>query len=271
LAIRRKIDLHKTMFLLPSIVTLSSIFCGFDSIRLSATATGEDDYYRASILIIFAMFFDMLDGRVARLTKTQSAFGLQLDSLADVLSFGVAPALLVYKATLYQRPMAGLIVSFVFVGAAACRLARFNVLSMGTDGAPRKPGKYIVGLVVPGAAGIVVSLVVANHAIGGDLLGPKYVWSMLGLTLFLSFLMVSTVRFRSFKDLKLNAGSAALVVFVVASSAVVSLQTRPAFVLLWLLACYVFIGIGEAVVSIPRRKRERAAAALSGRHSIPPE
>lgn len=269
--IRKKLDLHKTMFLLPNIITLSSIFCGFDSIRLSASATGEDDYYRASILLIFAMFFDMLDGRVARLTKTQSAFGLQIDSLADVISFGVAPALLVYKGSLYQRPLAGLIVSFIFAGAAACRLARFNVLSMGDDGKPRKPGKYIVGLVVPGAAGIVVSLVVANHAIGGDLLGPRYVWAMMALTLFLSFLMVSTVKFRSFKDLKLNARSAALVFFVVASSAVVSLQTKPAFVLLWLLSCYVGIGLAESVVSIPRRKRERAAAALAGRRSLPPE
>ena len=269
--IRRKIDLHKTMFLLPSIVTLSSIFCGFDSIRLSATATGEDDYYRASILIIFAMFFDMLDGRVARLTKTQSAFGLQIDSLADVISFAVAPALLLYKASLFQRPTAGLIVAFVFVGAGACRLARFNVLSMGNDGAPRKPGKYIVGLVVPGAAGIVVSLVVANHAIGGDLLGPKYVWAMMALTLFLSFLMVSTVRFRSFKDLKLNARSAALVVFVVALERGRLPADATGFVLLWLLGCYVAIGIGEALVSIPGRKRERAAAALAGRRGSPPE
>jgi CDP-diacylglycerol--serine O-phosphatidyltransferase len=272
LAARRKIDLHKTMFLLPSIITLSSIFCGFDSIRLSASSSGEDDFHRASILIIFAMFFDMIDGRVARLTRTQSAFGLQLDSLADVISFGAAPALLLYKASLYQRPTAGLIVAFIFTGAAACRLARFNVLSMGTDGTPRKPGKYIVGLVVPGAAGIVVSVVVANHAIGGDLLGPKYVWGMMTLTVLLSFLMVSTVKFRSFKDLKLNARSAALVLFVVASSAVVSIQLRPAFVLVWLLGCYVAIGIGEALVGIPERKRERAAAAaLASRRGPPSE
>src|SRR5205823_6384681 len=119
--LRRKIDLKKTLFLLPNIITLSSIFCGFDSIRLSGSvppgATGpvaDDDFYRASLLLIFALFFDMLDGRVARLTKTQSAFGLQIDSLADVVSFGVAPALLVYKWSLSQKPLAGLIVSFLF-------------------------------------------------------------------------------------------------------------------------------------------------------------
>ena len=84
---RQKLDLRKTLFLLPNMITLSSIFCGFDSIRVSATATSSDDYYRASLLLVYALFFDMLDGRVARLTKTQSAFGLQIDSLADVISF----------------------------------------------------------------------------------------------------------------------------------------------------------------------------------------
>jgi CDP-diacylglycerol---serine O-phosphatidyltransferase len=272
LSIRRKIDLHKTMFLLPNIITLSSIFCGFDAIRLSASATSEDDYYRAAILIIFALFFDMLDGRVARLTRTQSAFGLQIDSLADVISFGVAPALLVYKGSFYQKPTAGLIVAFVFAGAAACRLARFNVLSMGDGGKPTKPGKYIVGLVVPGAAGILISLVVANHAVAGDLLGPRYVWAMMGLTLFLSFLMVSTIKFRSFKDLKLNGRSVALVFFVVGSSAVVSLQTKPAFVLVWLLAFYVALGLAESLFSIPRRKRDRLPSLVPGeRRSLPPE
>ena len=158
----RKLDLRKTLFLLPNIITLSSVFCGFDSIRISATAQGDDDYYRGSLLLVFALFFDMLDGRVARLTKTQSAFGLQIDSLADVISFGVAPALLVYKWSLWQRPTAGLVAAFLFAAAGAVRLARFNVLSMGESGAPTKPGKYIVGLPVPGAAGILISLVLAE-------------------------------------------------------------------------------------------------------------
>jgi CDP-diacylglycerol--serine O-phosphatidyltransferase len=265
---RRKIDLKKTLFLLPNIITLSSIFCGFDSIRLSATSTGDDDYYRASVLLIFALFFDMLDGRVARLTKTQSAFGLQIDSLADVISFGVAPALLVFKWSLYQKPLAGLIISFLFAGSGAVRLARFNVLSMGESGSPTKPGKYILGLPVPGAAGILISLIVANHAVAGDLSGPRYLWPMMVLTVFLAFLMVSTIKFRSFKDLKLNARSVALVFFAVGSSAVVSLQTKPAFVLVWLLSFYVFIGLVETIMGVPasmRRRRERAE-----RTSLPP-
>ena len=215
------------------------------------------------------MLFDMLDGRVARMTKTQSAFGLQIDSLADAISFGVAPSLLVYKWSLVQRGTLGLVVAFTFAAAGAVRLARFNVLSMGESGKPTKPGKYIVGLPVPGAAGILVSLVVANHAINGDLSGPKYVLAMMLLTGFLSFLMVSTIRFRSFKDLKLNARTIGLVLFAVASSAVVSLQTKPAFVLVWLLGFYVIIGVVETLVALPSevaRKRREAAE----RSSLPP-
>ena len=263
----RQLDLRKTLFLLPNMITLSSIFCGFDSIRLSGGATTDDDFYRASLLLVFALFFDMLDGRVARLTKTQSAFGLQIDSLADVISFATAPALLVYRWSLYQKGTVGLVVAFVFAGAGAVRLARFNVLSMGESGKPTKPGKYIVGLPVPGAAGILISLVVANHAVTGALQGPRYTWAMMVLTLFLAFLMVSTIKFRSFKDLRLNAASIALVTFAVGSSAVVSLQTKPAFVLVWLLTFYVAIGLVETIVSYPRRRREKRA---ERRSSVPP-
>jgi CDP-diacylglycerol--serine O-phosphatidyltransferase len=266
---RRKLDLRKTLFLLPNIITLSSVFCGFDSIRLSATAQSDDDYYRGSLLLVFALFFDTLDGRVARLTKTQSAFGLQIDSLADVISFGVAPALLVYKWLLWQQPTEGLFASFVFAAAGAVRLARFNVLSMSETGAPTKPGKYIVGLPVPGAAGILISLVLANHAMGDELRlhGPRYVWAMVGLTIFLSFLMVSTIKFRSFKDLRLNARTFLLVAFAVGSSAIVSLQTRPAFVLVWLLSFYVVIGLVETVLQLTRRAARRG---VDSRRSLPP-
>lgn len=273
---RKKLDLRKTLFLLPNMITLSSIFCGFDSIRLSAQAplgsAGDDSYYRASLLLVYALFFDMLDGRVARLTKTQSAFGLQIDSLADVISFGCAPAILVYKWSLYQIDTSGVVFAFVFVGAGAVRLARFNVLSMGESGKPQKPGKYIVGLPVPGAAGILISLVVANHAVSGDL--HAYVWPLAGLIAFLAFCMVSTIKFRSFKDLKLNARTVGLVLFAVISSAVVSLKTKPAFVLVWLLTFYVAIGLIETMIAIPgnirRRRTTGDEAPAVTRSSIPP-
>lgn len=266
---RRKVDLRKTLFLLPNLITLSSIFCGFDSIRISATATGDDDYYRASILLVYALFFDMLDGRVARLTKTQSAFGLQIDSLADVISFGVAPALLVYKWSLFQQGTAGFVVAFLFAAAGAVRLARFNVLSMGEGGRPMKPSRYIVGLPVPGAAGVLVSLVVANHAASSGLSGPKYVYPMMALTVLLAFLQISTFRFRSFKDLKPNARTFGLVLFMAVSSVLVALRTTPAFVLVWLLSVYVAIGIVETMIGLPSRLKKPKAEATE-RRSLPP-
>ncbi|WP_437637810.1 CDP-diacylglycerol--serine O-phosphatidyltransferase [Sorangium sp. So ce854] len=252
---RRRFELRKTLFLLPNLITLSSIFCGFDSIRRSATAQSEDDFYRAALLIVFAMFFDTLDGRVARMTKTQSAFGLQIDSLADIVSFGVAPSILVYQWTLHRFDLAGLLVSFFFTACGAVRLARFNVLSMGEAGKPTKPSKYIVGLPIPGAAGILVSIVVADHAAAGAIGGERYASAILATTTILSLLMVSTIRFRSFKDLRLNVRTVLFVAFAIGSSAVISTQLQPAFVLVWLLGFYVLLGIFESLWHLPARLR----------------
>jgi CDP-diacylglycerol--serine O-phosphatidyltransferase len=254
----RRVDLRKTLFLLPNLITLSAIFCGFDSIRLSAAAESEDDLYRAALLIVFAMFFDMLDGRVARMTKTQSAFGLQIDSLADVISFGVAPAVLVHSWTLKSFGVLGLSASFAFCAAAAVRLARFNVLAMGEDGKPSRPAKYFLGLPTPGAAGILVSIVVANHAMGGTIGGREYASIILAITTMLAVLMVSNVEFRTFKDVRLNLRSGAFVGFAVLSSVVISAKMKPAFVLVWLLGSYVVFGLCESLWRLPARLRARA-------------
>jgi CDP-diacylglycerol--serine O-phosphatidyltransferase len=245
--IQRRFALKKTLFLLPSMITLSSVFCGLDSILMSASARGEDAYYRSALLIVFAMFFDTLDGRVARMTKTQTGFGLQLDSLADAISFGCAPSVLVYQSTLHRLSWVGLSACFLFTACGAIRLARFNVLSIAEAGHATKPSKYIVGLPIPGAAGILVSIVVANHAVAGALASEYYAWLILLVTLILSGLMVSAVRFRSFKDIKLNAGTALFVGFAVGSSVVISTQTKSAFVLLWLMGCYILLGIWESL------------------------
>lgn len=245
-------DLSKTLFVVPNAITLAAVFCGFNAIRIVATASPEgaartDDFYRAALLLIFSMFFDLMDGRVARLTKTQSAFGLQLDSLADIVSFGVAPALLVHQWVLYRLPTAGLLAAFGFVACAAIRLARFNVLSSSEEGAPMVPGKYILGLPSPPASGVLISLVVANHAVDGALGDPRYTLAILVMTVVISLLMVSSVRFRSFKDLRLNTGTIFLVVFIVISSAFVWRQFKPQFVLVWLLSFYVLIGVIETL------------------------
>lgn len=256
---QRRLNLRRTLFLLPNLVTLSSIFCGFYAIILSATGQGDDAFFRAALLIVFAMFFDMLDGRVARATKTQSAFGLQLDSLADLVSFGAAPALLIYSWTLSRLGLVGMFAAFAYVACGAIRLARFNVLSMDPSGAPTAPPKYIVGLPIPGAAGILVSLVVVNNALEGALGRLQYVEVILAVMLVLAWLMVSSVRFRSFKDLKLNVRTAVFVAIAIGSSAVISTQLEPAFVLLWLLGAYVTLGIVEWVLALPKRLRHAAA------------
>jgi CDP-diacylglycerol--serine O-phosphatidyltransferase len=262
---RTKVDLRKTLFVLPNLITLGSTFCGFNAIRLVAKDEPDaTDIYRAAVLLIFAMLFDLMDGRVARMTKTQSAFGLQLDSLSDVISFGVAPAFLVYKWVLYREPTLGLITAFGYVACAAIRLARFNVLSSTPSGAPVKPGNYIIGLPTPPASGILISIVLANHAVGGAIGSESNTIILFIVMVALSLLMVSNVRFRSFKDLRLDTGTVLFVLFVIASSAFVWQRFKPQFVLVWLLGFYVLIGIAESI-------RDLAQRLFSGpRDSAPP-
>ncbi len=255
---RVRVDLRKTLFVLPNLITLGSIFCGFNAIRVVALDNPTtDDFYRAAILLMVAMLFDLLDGRVARMTRTQSAFGLQLDSLADIVSFGVAPSLLVYKWVLYRYPVPGLIVGFLFTACGAIRLARFNVLSSSPAGAPVKPSKYTVGLPIPPASGIQISLLLANHALGGALSHERYTLALFGVTIALSLLMVSSFRFRSFKDLTFNVANGLLVLFGIGSSVFVWQYGKPQFVLLWLLGFYVTIGLVETVRALPERLRRR--------------
>lgn len=250
-----KINLRKSLFILPNLFTCSSIFCGFYATLLVLADPNEDDFYRAALLIVFAMFFDTIDGRVARLTRTQSAFGVQLDSLADVVSFGVAPAVLVYRWSLQELGALGIFVSFAYLACGAIRLARFNVLAMGESGAPKKPGKYILGLPIPGAAGILVSLVVANHAVAGALPGSPLI--ILGVVCALAFFMVSSIKFRSFKDLRLTWRAVVFVVLAIGSSAAIALRFHVSFALVWLLTSYILIGLVEAVFNLSRRSIRR--------------
>jgi CDP-diacylglycerol---serine O-phosphatidyltransferase len=253
------INLRKSLFILPNLFTLSAIFCGFYAILLSGSQPTDDDLYRASLLIIFAMFFDMVDGRVARLTRTQSAFGMQIDSLADVVSFGVAPAQLVYAWSLHELGSLGVAATFAYVACGAIRLARFNVLSTDTTGRPKKPSKYIVGLPIPGAAGILVSLVAANHAMEGELAARHApIAIVMGL---LAFFMVSTIKFRSFKDLRLSFRTAGLVMLAVGTGVLMAVKLHVAFALGWMLTSYVAIGLLETLIGLSRRLRRREPAA----------
>ncbi len=262
----RRIDLRKTLFLLPNLVTLASVFCGFNAILiLSQPNMSSDTVGRAAILLLFAMLFDLLDGRVARMTKTQSSFGLELDSLADVISFGVAPALLVYKSSLKQFGDIGMLAAFLFVACGVVRLARFNVMTGSGNGEPTKPGRTTVGLPIPPAAAGIIAIVVAQPKLLLDRAGDAYAQISLGLTVFLSLMMVSTVPFRSFKDLKLNTSTVLLVSFAVGSSAFVWRHYSVHLVLVWLLSIYVVIGMLEALRVLARRIRKPLA-----RQSVPP-
>lgn len=254
----RRFDLKKTLFILPNAITLAAVFCGFNALVTIANAgekTATDDFYRAAVFLIFSMFFDLMDGRVARLTRTQSAFGLQMDSLADVISFGVAPALLVHQWVLHRLPVIGLLASFGYVACAAIRLARFNVLSSADDGTPTVPGKYIVGLPSPPASGVLIALVLSNHAVGGAFGDPDHTLAIGGLTIALGLLMVSSVRFRSFKHLEFSAATVVFVLLAASSSAFVWVKYKPAFVLVWLLGIYITLGLFETVVHLTQKWR----------------
>lgn len=259
---------RKWLYILPNLFTLSSIFCGFYAMTLASGEATPERLYAASLAILFGMLCDGLDGRVARLTRTQSDFGVQLDSLADVITFGAAPALLVWKWALAPMGLAGLLVAFAFAACGALRLARFNVLEMrGAKG----NSAFFVGLPIPLAAGVIVSLVVAHYkTFGGEqtpAAGPVAVLVML-----LSYLMISSVRYRTFKRMRLSRRTAAIFAFFLTSAVLVSIQYRASYALVAFAALYVFAGLAEEVLHFRQRREERlaarAAATADGRTAL---
>ena len=209
---------RRGMYILPSLFTCGNIAAGYyafvESIRGSASSDPAA-FDRAALAILFALIFDSLDGRIARLTNTSSAFGKELDSLADVITFGVAPSLLAYlwgvrqvvpwaSAALTERlTNLGLIICFLFLICGACRLARFNI---SVNPQPRNPGrpdrKYFVGMPIPAGAGVVAAVV--HFEAGSPIHNGWLCLLWLGLIAFVGFLMVSSWRFWSGKELDLN-------------------------------------------------------------------
>ncbi|WP_437631696.1 CDP-diacylglycerol--serine O-phosphatidyltransferase [Sorangium sp. So ce854] len=247
----RPAAVSRMLVLLPSLITLSSVFCGFDAVRRSASARSGEDLQRAALLVLVAMVLDTLDGRVARMTRTQSAFGRELDSLADLVSFGVAPAVLVYQCALHRLGLAGVLGGFVFTACGAIRLARFNVLATRDAGRAAPPPRYIVGLPVTGGAGVLLAIVMPEGAAGRLPGGADAAPAVLAAILVASLLMVSTIRFRSFKDLRFDAGAALLIAFALGSSALVSARWAPGFVVAWLIGAYVLLGVAESLWRLP--------------------
>ncbi|HZI12249.1 MAG TPA: CDP-diacylglycerol--serine O-phosphatidyltransferase [Myxococcus sp.] len=252
--------LRKLMFVLPNLFTVTSIFCGFYAITLCSGEATPVQLYQAALAVLFAMFFDGFDGRVARLTKTQSDFGVQLDSLADVISFGAAPALLVYKWALSPLGFGGLFIAFAFAACGALRLARFNVL------AARNPhgggGSFFVGLPIPLAAGMLVSVIISHHAAsGGVALHEAAAVPVAVAVAGLSLLMVSTVRYRTFKDTRPNRRSALVFMLMVVGGVVIATRFHPAWLLVACCGAYLAMGLVESAVGVRSRLVARKVAA----------
>lgn len=246
---RLPFDLKKALFILPNAFTVASICCGLYAI-LKATAPNADstNFYHAALAIFYAGFFDLFDGRVARLTKTQSDFGVQMDSLADVISFGVAPSVLVYRWALADLGTLGTAVAFIFCACGAIRLARFNVLAARGEGS----STWFLGLPIPVAASTLVALVVAQYKSFGVPVQAKM--SVVGLTLVLSYLMVSSVRYYTFKTFRPTARTMPLVLVAGALGLFVTFQFRFSVAVVGAIGAYIFYGLIAEVIFYRRRK-----------------
>lgn len=183
-----KKDVPKGYYILPNLFTTGTLFSGF----FAMVSAMNGKFHIAAWMILVAGVFDGLDGKVARLTNTSSRFGVEYDSLADVVAFGVAPGLLMYSWALQPFGKWGWAAAFCYVACGALRLARFNVQSTTAD------TKYFVGMPIPGAAAIAATCILIFYELGGE--GTVQKWSILFLVVLLAALMVSKVPYYSFKD-----------------------------------------------------------------------
>jgi len=219
---------RRGIFLLPSLLTSGNLFCGF----LALVLASQSRFTEAAVALFVAMVLDTLDGKVARLTKTTSQFGVEFDSLADVVSFGVAPAYVLYAFAFAPLGRAAWLGSFLFVICGALRLARFNVYSGVTD------RRYFVGLPIPAAAGIVASVVLL---LGDDEI-PQWLGAAIAAgTYVVSILMVTTFRYYSFKEIDFARRRPASVLVLVVL-AVLIVATHPQWFLFLLFSAYVLSG-----------------------------
>ncbi len=246
---------HGYILVLPSMFTTGNLFCGFYSILRSFS----HDFEHAGYAVLVAGIFDLLDGRVARITKSTSKFGVEYDSIADVISFGVAPAILAYVWGVQLFGRVGFAAAFFFAACGALRLARFNTIS------EELPKSYFLGLPIPAAANLVAATVIAQSDLGWS--APEPV--MLVLLFALGILMVSGIRYRSFKDFDLrHRRSFFLLVLMVALLAFVAI--RPELALCVLFGYYVAWGPVRELLGLMRRATTRKRhLSPSGPLSIP--
>jgi CDP-diacylglycerol--serine O-phosphatidyltransferase len=235
---------HRGIYLLPNLFTTGALFAGFYAI---ISAIGGR-YETAAVAIFIAMILDSLDGRVARMTNTQSEFGAQYDSLSDMVSFGVAPALVMYLWAFLPLGRLGLFAAFVHTAGGALRLARFNTQIASAD------KRYFQGLPSPAAAAILAGFIALSVDRGYDSSSLGYI--ALILTISTGLLMVSNFRYYSFKEIDLK-GKVPFVVAIAVMLAIAFIMAQPQTMLFLLFLSYAISG--PVFTLIMRRKRKLQA------------
>jgi CDP-diacylglycerol--serine O-phosphatidyltransferase len=241
---RRRRERRRAIYVLPNLFTTASLFMGFFSM-ISAV---EGRFFVAALAILASLVLDGLDGKIARATRTTSRFGVEYDSLADLVAFGVAPAMLVFRWGLEDFGRLGWLAAFLFVACGALRLARFNVQveEVGT--------KHFVGLPIPAAASMIATTVLLLDQLGQP--GPVSYWPVVAAVFVLSFLMVSNIPYLSFKELGLaQLKSFNWLVGLVLFFILVAVQ--PQVMGFLLMAVYVTLGPVGARLLARRRAAER--------------
>src|SRR5512139_729046 len=226
---RPHIKMRKGVYILPNLFTTGNLFCGFWAI----ISVFQEKFFYAAVAILLACVFDVLDGKVARLSGATSKFGVQYDSLADLVSFGVAPALLAFSWALRPYGRFGWLAAFLFVVCGALRLARFNVMSASGE------TKYFKGLPIPVAA----SMIALTILLYLRLIETGWVKDIVILVMIyiLAFLMVSSIQYASFKELDLAKRKPfSIFMFVVLSIIVIIME--PVLVLFGFVLLYIFSG-----------------------------
>jgi CDP-diacylglycerol---serine O-phosphatidyltransferase len=219
----------KGIYILPNLFTLAALFGGFYAIVMAM----DGRFHEAAIGVFCAMVLDSLDGRVARMTNTQSAFGEQMDSLSDMVSFGAAPALISYAWTLQSLGRWGWIAAFVYCACAALRLARFNVNTAVVD------KRYFQGLPSPAAAALVAGFIWLMNDLEVPPANAK--WVMFAFTLFAGLTMVTNVPYYSFKDVNFKKSVPFIVVVLIALGFAI-ITIHPPTVLFGVFVIYAFSG-----------------------------
>ena len=243
-----KIPSKRGIYLLPSVLPTFGLFAGFYSI--DSSINGE--FTIAAISIMIAMMWDTLDGRVARLTNTQSAFGAEYDSLADLVSFGLAPALLVYEWSLYELGRFGWLAAFVYLACAALRLARFNTQVGIAD------KRFFQGLPSPAAAGVIASMIWLKiwtfASFDSEVISLGYYLGA-GITILCGLLMVSNVRYYSFKELDSKKASFRFLLLIVLS--LIILMYKPNIILFTGFFLYLLSGPFITITGLNKRRIEK--------------